>query len=181
MNPALRQEITEALQAIYGSKMRVTSVTPAAGSIFSSTAKLTLQSGASLFVKYAANPSPDIYQRECEALRLLYDTQTLQVPEPLCSGNEFIVTRWLEFGSKAADWHEAFGHGLALLHRARQSSRYGFDHDNYLGASAQANGWQSSWLDFWRERRLGAQLAMWRRHADGSTHYMQLPPLYLTL
>ncbi len=52
-----------------------------------------------------------------------------------------------------------------MLHQARRSTRYGFEHDNYLGASAQKNGWHASWLEFWRENRLGAQLSLWRRNA----------------
>jgi fructosamine-3-kinase len=174
MKSTLHQEITETLQTIYGNDLRIAGVTPTGGSSFSSTAKLTLQSSELLFVKYASHPPPGIFQRECEALHLLFDTQTLQVPEPVCSGHEFIVTCWIEFGSKAPDWHEAFGHGLALLHRARQSSRYGFDHDNNLGASPQANDWQESWLAFWRESRLGAQLAMWRRHSVNGDELLKL-------
>jgi fructosamine-3-kinase len=133
-----------------------------------------LQNGELLFVKYSSNPLPGIFQREFEALRLLYDTQTLQVPEPVCWGNEFIVTRWIEFGRKALNWHEAFGHSLALLHQARQSSRYGFDHDNYLGASTQVNAWRGNWLDFWRECRFGAQLATWRRRTADSDELLKL-------
>lgn len=168
MNAAIRQQITDALQASLGADGRIAEVAPAAGSSFSHTARLTLQSGELLFVKYASSPLPGIFQREYEALRLLYATRTVQVPKPVCSGGTFIATAWIAFGSKAPDWHEALGRGLALLHRARQSSRYGFDSDNYLGASPQRNGWDESWLEFWRERRLGAQLAMWRRHAgDG--------------
>jgi protein-ribulosamine 3-kinase len=168
MNPTLRQHITAALQAIYGNDLHIAAIAPAAGSSFSSTARLTLQNGELLFVKYASRPLPGSFAREYEALRLLCDTRTLQVPEPICSSNEFIVTRWIEFGSKTQDWHETFGRGLALLHQAQQSSRYGFDHDNYLGASPQANGWQTRWLDFWRDCRLGAQLVMWRtRHGNG--------------
>jgi fructosamine-3-kinase len=174
MNPALRQAITEALQAIHGRALRIVLILPAADSSFSSTASITLQNGDVLFAKYAANPPPGIFHREYEALRLLHDTQTLQVPEPVCSGDEFIVTRWIRFGSKSPDWQTAFGYGLALMHLARQSSRYGFDRDNYLGASAQPNGWHESWLDFWRECRLGAQLAMWRQQAANSDELLKL-------
>jgi len=173
MNPALREQLTNALHAVCNDAPRIVSIAPAAGSSFSSTAKITLQNGGSLFAKYGADPSP-VFQREYEALHLLHGTRTLQVPEPICSGDRFIVTRWIEFGSRAASWPEQFGHGLALLHRARQSSRYGFGHDNFLGASAQQNTWHGSWLDFWRECRLGAQLAMWRRQADHGDELLTL-------
>ncbi len=161
MNSTLRQQITDALQAALGNTSSITSITAAAGSSFSSTAKLVLQDGDFLFAKYSSNLSP-AFQCEYAALHLLHDTRTLRVPEPVCSSDQFIITRWIEFGSKAADWQEKFGHGLASMHQARQSARYGFDYGNYLGASRQPNTWHDSWVDFWREHRIGAQLAMWR-------------------
>jgi fructosamine-3-kinase len=174
MNPALRHEITAALQHAFGNGLHIVSITPAAGSSFSSTARVTLQNCDALFAKYAVNPPHGIFHREYEALRFLHGTQTLRVPEPVCSGDEFIVTRWIQFGSRAPDWQEAFGRGLALLHLARQSSRYGFDRDNYLGASVQRNDWHESWLDFWRQCRLGPQLAKWQQRAANTDELLKL-------
>ncbi|MGF7473689.1 fructosamine kinase family protein, partial [Salmonella enterica subsp. enterica serovar Minnesota] len=50
------------------------------------------------------------------------------------------------------------GARLAHLHRVR-ADRHGFDADNYIGASPQANGWLADWVEFLRARRLGPQLA----------------------
>src|SRR5688572_11221123 len=122
MNTTLRQEIADTLQAALGNTSSVVSITPAASSSFSSTARLVLQNGDLLFAKYSSNPSP-AFQCEYDALHLLHDTRTLRVPEPVCSSEHCIITRWIEFGGKAADWQEKFGYGLALLHQARQSSR----------------------------------------------------------
>lgn len=36
--------------------------------------------------------------------------------------------------------------------------RFGWSHDNHIGATPQPNGWQEDWIHFWREARLGYQL-----------------------
>ena len=40
------------------------------------------------------------------------------------------------------------------------TSRFGFTHDNFIGTTSQPNGWKNSWIDFWREHRLGFQLRL---------------------
>ena len=48
---------------------------------------------------------------------------------------------------------------LAAQHRLPQA-KFGWDKDNFIGASPQANGWSEDWLAFWRDRRIHAQLRM---------------------
>jgi len=49
--------------------------------------------------------------------------------------------------------------------------RFGFAHDNYIGTTPQPNGWpnesRTSWIDFWRERRLGFQLRLAAQNGYG--------------
>ena len=47
------------------------------------------------------------------------------------------------------------------------TSRYGFTHDNFIGTTPQPNGWKDSWMDFWRERRLGFQLQLAKKNGYG--------------
>jgi fructosamine-3-kinase len=49
------------------------------------------------------------------------------------------------------------------MHRATAGA-YGLDHDNYIGATPQPNGWMPSWRDFFRERRLRFQAELARRN-----------------
>lgn len=87
----------------------------------------------------------------------------LVVPEVHAVGEErgavpgFLLTAWIEQGPKPAGFWEAFGAGLAALHR-HTADRYGFGTDNFIGRLPQFNGWMSSWPDFFRDRRLGPQV-----------------------
>ncbi len=45
---------------------------------------------------------------------------------------------------------------------AAPARRFGFPHDNWIGATPQPNDWTESWVGFWREHRLGHQLRLAR-------------------
>jgi fructosamine-3-kinase len=85
-------------------------------------------------------------------------------------GTSFILLEWLAAPPQTdqAAVAEVLGSQLAALHRATAPA-YGLDHDNYIGATPQPNGWMPSWLAFFRERRLGfqAQLARQNGHLRG--------------
>lgn len=50
---------------------------------------------------------------------------------------------------------------------ARTANRFGFAQDNFIGTTVQANGWKDSWIDFWREQRLGFQLRLAAQNGYG--------------
>ena len=37
---------------------------------------------------------------------------------------------------------------------------FGWHRDNTIGATPQQNGWLESWVEFWRDRRLGPQFEL---------------------
>jgi fructosamine-3-kinase len=81
----------------------------------------------------------------------------------------FILLEWLAAPqADQAAVAEVLGSQLAALHRTTAPA-YGLDHENYIGATPQPNGWMPSWLAFFRERRLGfqAQLARQNGHLRG--------------
>ncbi|HQS98903.1 MAG: hypothetical protein B7Y26_02175 [Hydrogenophilales bacterium 16-64-46] len=53
----------------------------------------------------------------------------------------------------------ALGEALARMHRAPQAA-WGGPRDNWIGSTPQINEPAGDWLDFWRSRRLGAQLQL---------------------
>ena len=59
------------------------------------------------------------------------------------------------------------GQQLAALHRCK-SPRFGFPQDNFIGTTQQPNAWNDSWIDFWREQRLGFQLRLAADNGYGS-------------
>ena len=82
----------------------------------------------------------------------------------------FILLEWLAppSGADRSRAHALLGAGLAAMHRAGAPA-YGLDHDNYIGATPQPNGFMPSWLEFFRERRL-------RHQADLAARNGRLPP-----
>ncbi|MDO8463758.1 MAG: fructosamine kinase family protein [Gallionella sp.] len=44
---------------------------------------------------------------------------------------------------------------------------FGFEQDNFIGTTPQPNGWKDSWIDFWREQRLGFQLQLAEQNGYG--------------
>ncbi|MEM8933099.1 MAG: fructosamine kinase family protein [Acidobacteriota bacterium] len=137
---------------------------------------VSLADGRSFFVK-SRNESaraPGIFDREAEGLRALgaafaalETAATVRVPDVIGTATgppSVLVLEAIETGSSGADTQTALGRGLAAMHRATASTRFGFDHDNYLGETPQPNGWLDDWVTFWRQRRLGHQLDLARRN-----------------
>jgi protein-ribulosamine 3-kinase len=46
---------------------------------------------------------------------------------------------------------------------------FGFNHDNFIGTTPQPNTWKESWIDFWREHRLGFQLKLAAQRGYGGS------------
>lgn len=120
------------------------------------------------FVKHnSAQRYPGMFEAEARGLALLKGGagDTLGVPEVITFGesqNEaMLVLEFIEAGRRRDGFWEAFGHGLAQLHRQSQSS-FGLDHPNYIGSLPQSNRQHPSWTEFFVEERLEPQLRMAR-------------------
>jgi fructosamine-3-kinase len=113
---------------------------------------------------------------EARGLHLLAQTQALRVPivyslsvDNACN-LACIVMEWIETGTDR-ERHAAgatFGAQLTALHR-HTAAAYGLDHHNYCGATPQWNDWNNSWVAFYRDNRLKAQL----EHAEAQG---RMPP-----
>ncbi len=109
--------------------------------------------GPAVFVKHNADVPPDLFAREADGLRALAAAAGPRVPKPLLVGESFLVLEHLPAAPEPPDAWESFGADLAALH-SRTHSRFGFHHDNYLGATPQPNGWLADGYTFFAERRL---------------------------
>ena len=115
-----------------------------------------------------------MFVREAECLRELKRVAggELIVPEVILAKEAdelsgFILLENLESGSVAAQ-DTKLGKGLAHLHRY-QPKDFGFENDNYCGATQQVNDWNESWLEFFAENRLGFMLRLIKNSRDIST------------
>ena len=100
---------------------------------------------------------------EAEGLAALREAGAIRVPALEKVGQDeesaWIELEWLELLPLDAASGALLGEALARQHRVARE-KFGWATDNFIGASAQANGWSDDWLAFWREKRLHAQLRL---------------------
>ena len=116
------------------------------------------------FVKLACGSYAAMLDCEAEGLRALRGTEALRLPDVRASGVAesvaFLVLEWLDLRPLADA--AALGRALARLHastppRGNNRERFGWNRDNWIGGSAQANAWTDDWATFFRDMRLRPQ------------------------
>ena len=124
--------------------------------------------GRCYFVKLNDSRHHQMFVAEAEGLAAIAATNTVFVPSPVTNGKaggqSFLVLEHLEIGSHGSA--TLLGKQLAALHRCIGNG-FGFDQDNFIGTTPQPNDWKASWIDFWREHRLGFQLTLAARNGYG--------------
>jgi fructosamine-3-kinase len=120
-------------------------------------------SGRAVFLKVNDARLADAFAAEADGLAALR-AAGCTAPEPISHGaagaSAFLLMEFLELESRGD--FAALGRMLATLHRA-EGSHFGWARDNYIGSTPQPNGAHENWAQFWRERRLGPQLALAKR------------------
>jgi len=126
-----------------------------------------VRQGRDFFAKVVELDEAPRLEAEKEGLAALAATSTVRVPAFLEEGRDearaWLLLEWLDLRPLSPAGGRALGAALAALHRVPQE-HFGWDRDNFIGGSAQANGWSDDWLAFWREKRLMAQLRMAARN-----------------
>ncbi|MDW8327423.1 MAG: fructosamine kinase family protein [Anaerolineales bacterium] len=115
---------------------------------------LTTERGPKLFLKTNAAAPPTMFACEAEGLAALADVPGgPRVPQPLLSGDDFLLLEYLAPAPRRPDAWEVLGRQLARLH-AKVAPQFGFPRDNFIGSTPQPNGWLSDGFQFFAERRL---------------------------
>lgn len=122
------------------------------------------------FVKTNRATLADMFEAEAAGLAAMAETGTLRVPEPVCHGvtgdTAYLVIEYIAPGRRGAESWALAGERLAAMHR-HSADRFGWQRDNTIGATPQPNAWHADWTAFWRDRRLGFQLAEAARNGHG--------------
>lgn len=122
-----------------------------------------LSAAGSLFVKVVERAALPVLEAEAAGLAELAAARALRVPQVRTCGSDarhaFLALEWLERGVATEATEERLGRGLAALHRVT-SDEFGWQRDNTIGATPQANGRLPDWAEFFRERRLRPQLSL---------------------
>jgi fructosamine-3-kinase len=121
-----------------------------------------LGDGRRLFAKTNARSPRGMFAAEARGLAWLAEGGSLRVPRvvaasPPDAAAQFLVLELVESGRPARDFDERLGRGLAALHRSGAPG-FGLDHDNFIGRLPQSNAAAPTWTEFFRQRRLEAQL-----------------------
>jgi protein-ribulosamine 3-kinase len=156
------QAIAEHISQHLEQRVDIVGVQLLSGGSINQVARISLDNHEQYLLKTQTGPvAENTFQIEFDSLNLLAQTGALRVPQALVYGDDFLVLEYIEPGIKASDWAENLGRQLAMLHLNTQRNDFGFACDNFLATTPQPNNWQSSWLEFWREQRLGFQLQLY--------------------
>ena len=118
--------------------------------------------GQARFLKVNDQRHADAFAAEADGLCALR-AAGLAAPMPFShgsvAGEAYLLLEHLDLGGPRD--FAALGRMLAEAHR-RPAARFGWQRDNYIGATPQQNGWHDDWATFWRERRLQPQIRIAR-------------------
>ncbi len=161
LNDALRADILRAV--------------PVCGGDINDAYKLSLSDGRCVFMKANRSASEAFFRAEADGLEAIRATGTVRVPGVIAVGHDagvgaYLLLEWAEGRRAAPDFWEAFGHGLAAMHLAPTSGRFGWKADNYIGARPQVNSPHDDWVAFFRDCRLAPQFRDARHYFDADMH-----------
>jgi fructosamine-3-kinase len=115
--------------------------------------QIELPDGRRGFRKFLNRAGNDSLAAEAAGLAALAATGAVRTPEVIRVSDSELVTEWVGGGSASSPAWEKLGEALATMHSLPQSD-FGFETDNYCGATRQPNNRDSSGWRFFTERRL---------------------------
>ncbi len=160
--------IAASIASATGRPFEFASHVPTSGGYINQTLRIAGKDGREFFLKLKEVRKYPLLQSEVTGLAAIAKTSSLRVPAVVAHGttghHSFLVLEYLDLQSHG---HAGkLGEGLASMHRFT-SDRFGFEHDNHIGATLQPNAWLDDWIAFLRERRLGFQLRLARQNNLG--------------
>lgn len=172
--------LQEAIAELFGNDIDIVDRRSVFGGDINESYLLSLSDGSKVFMKCNSLANLSFFEAEIKGLEALSRTETIGVPKPYGIGTDsslkksFLLMEYLESASKITEYWEVFGRELAMLHRADCHSftgadedlPFGFDGDNFIGATPQINTPKESWLTFFRDHRLSPQMKMADHYFD---------------
>lgn len=173
-------DISDAISLATGETCRPAGHTRISGGCFNEAICLKSAGGSRYFVKLNDARYLPMLAAEATGLDEINATQTIRVPHTITHGiagtHCFLVLEYCELvgngnaaklGEQLAALHRCALHDAARVQCQRPQLRFGFSQDNFIGTTAQLNGWSGDWVRFWRERRLGFQLRLAAQNGYG--------------
>ena len=139
----------------YGEIIRVEAL---AGSCINNTARLHLDRGLSVILKYNVSAPAELFRAEAAGLAALSQRQAVRVPKVLRVAVHYLILEDLGCVSPGTDYWRLLDAGLAALHGEPEEA-FGFTEDNYCGATTHSDPITRDGHRFFAEQRIMA-LAM---------------------
>lgn len=161
-NETMWQAVGKVIRVATGKDFAVLKCCATGGGCINST--YLIENGACrFFIKLNRASGLSMFEAEADGLREIAATGVIRVPHPVCTGvaedSAFLVLEAIDFSSGRKGCAEDLGRQLAGMHRV-SATQYGWRRDNTIGATPQINTPADNWPEFWRDRRLGCQLAL---------------------
>ncbi len=119
--------------------------------------------GARYFVKYKHDAPSRFFEFEARGLELLHAAGEIRVPRVIrydeASGERpaFLALEWIDQVHPSRAFGQKFGHALAELHR-HTAATFGIDYDHGVDGLAQPDPDATSWIAFYRDKRIAPQV-----------------------
>ena len=168
--------LASALVSLFGSSVAIAHTERVSGGDINKAYALTLNTGERVFMKANAKENAAFFTAEAAGLSAIAATGAIGTPKVLCTGTDdgeqvgysFLLLKYIDSGTKRADYWERLARDLAAMHSADTtgffetttdgtSARFGFFQDNFIGARAQKNTPTEKWIPFFRDCRLAPQ------------------------
>jgi fructosamine-3-kinase len=164
--PEIREALERAVMDATRADWSLTATEPVSGGCIHTALRLEGEDASGRtkhFAKLAPIERVPMLAAEAEGLAAIRAGGAVRVPAVLAQGDDgemgWLILEWLELEGLAAASGAALGTALAAQHRLPQA-KFGWEKDNFIGASPQENGWSEDWLAFWGDKRIHAQLRM---------------------
>ena len=163
---ALASAIARAVGEASGIPFAITEAEPVAGGSIHEAVKIAGNHGgraAEFFAKFGERERAEMFAAESDGLAALRGAAAVRVPATVARGESdehaFLVLEWLELHPLDAASGARLGAALAAQHRVTRE-RFGWQRDNFIGATPQQNAQGDDWHAFFRDRRLHPQLRL---------------------
>jgi protein-ribulosamine 3-kinase len=148
------------LDEAFKNNIRLKDVRPLAGGCINQAVRVDTSSGQ-FFIKWNAPGLSAMFEAEAKGLDILAKAGAIRVPEVYYYGYNdacsYLILEFVEREAQAKNFWKNFGTALSMLHR-NTKPRFGLDFNNYIGSLPQQNQLNESWIDFFIQNRLEAQL-----------------------
>lgn len=165
--------LDDAIRKIFGETLSVIKMSPVSGGDINNAFSCILSDGTKLFMKSNLRKNIDFFRKEAAGLNAIKRTGAIKTPDVLGLGVDkdcsFLLLSFIQTTPPVKSYMSSFGRRLASMHDAvtesyTVSGRFGFVHDDYIGAGYQVNNPKDTWLDFFRDCRLKPQFTLAERY-----------------